>query len=420
MRTFVRGRVRGIALAIALVVVSIVLVLAYGLLSLGIQNLNHADAHRYSDKALYAAEAGAVEALRRLEQDTTWTGQGLGEATSLASGPETYEVEVVNNLAGSESILASNGASVAPGAAYLLATGKARTGDFARRVGVTVRPGPVQQLFRYAVFGYERLDVGNGNIDSYDSEEGSYQYTRSPDGGNVGTNSEIAPEQGGVTIGPQGSVDQIDIGPAGDCTLCVVCRGQNRGVRNLEQPLPVDTRLLEPPSLPFWGDVSLKKDGTLAPGAYGDAAIGGNARVVLAPGDYRFETLTVAGGASLVVSEGAVRLYVTGDENQVHGTELSVAGDSLVNLTGAPGNLKLLVGADVENIAIRGGPTVGMALYAPFSNLTLDGAAGDFYGAAVAARITMAGNGRFHYDRALARSGEGWNGPPEVVSWQRL
>lgn len=411
----------GLALVLALILVPIILIIAFGLTRMGTQNLQHADAARHSTKALFAAEHGAMEAIRQLHADGNWS-SGWSDPQSLPNGPETYTVEVTNNGSGTETAQASNGAIVPPGTAYILATGVSRGDDFSRRVGVLVRTGAGDLSFRYGIFCYESLGVGNGSIDSFDSGDALYDETPPEDlgAGGIGTNSVTAPSSGGINLGPSAVVGDIDIGVGGDPATAVSSQpgAQHGAITALDEPYPLNLSLVSPPAGTSQGDQTFRNDNTLAPGHYDNVSIGGSSTVTISAGTYVVKSLNVAGSAQMVVESGPIKFYVTGDPKV--SVDLNLQGNSVSNTTGLASNLQFLVGPDVENVVVNGGPDVECAILAPMSDVTINGSAGSFTGAIVANTANLTGNVVFHYDRALA-SGGGTGGPTvSIISWQRI
>lgn len=103
----------------------------------GIGSLRQAKTQQFSKQALFAAEAGACDALRQLVEDPTFAGP-IPE-TDLPLGA-TYSVEILNNITpGAGTQTAPTGAEVPEGFAYIFATGE--YGTINRRVGLLVSPG---------------------------------------------------------------------------------------------------------------------------------------------------------------------------------------------------------------------------------------------------------------------------------------
>lgn len=418
----------GVALVVALILVPMVLLLAFGLSRLGTQNLRHADNALQSKKALLAAETGAMEAIRQLHSDSTWS-SGWAQPQTLPNGSETYTVEITNNFAGSAQSTASNGAVVPAGTAYVLATGSARGGEITRRVGVLLKGGSADASFRYGLFCYTWMDVGNGTVDSFDSKVALYPATPPQDLQNapIGTNSVTSPAAGGVHLGPGAKVGAVDIGVNGSAAVAVSCKGGTADHTNcpchgavtaLEKPYPLDLSLVAPPAGTSLGDQDFKKDSSLAPGHYDDVKVSGSASVELSAGTYVVKTLDVSGSAQIVVKSGPILFYVTGDPRAK--VDLNLSGNSVANTTGLASNLQFRVGPAVEEVVINGGPDVTCAILAPRSHVTINGTAGSFTGGLVANTATLTGNAQFHYDRALSGGSNSNGNPLRIISWQRI
>ena len=127
---------------------------------------------------------------------------------------------------------------------------------------------------------------------------------------------------------------------------------------------------------------------------------GSNATVTLSGGTYFFSSIKL-GAHSTLVLEGPTEIYVTG--------ELDITSGSVVNPSGKPADLRIyahpyavggLPAPASTQIKIRGGSGIVMALYAPDADLDAGGG-DDIYGSFVAKTITIHGNTRFHYDKAL-------------------
>jgi hypothetical protein len=158
---------------------------------------------------------------------------------------------------------------------------------------------------------------------------------------------------------------------------------------------------------------------------------------VLGSGNYQMPSLSMSGGAIMLVRGDAV-LYVTGNVSMsgqsqiiiepgasfklyVAGPSTSLAGNGILNQAGdatkfsyygMPGNTSLTLGG---NAAFTG------VIYAPSADLTLSGSGNtsyDFVGASVTKSVVMHGHFKFHYDERLRHI----NGPVRyrAASWNEL
>ena len=131
-----RTKARGIALTFVLLVIALLMVIVSTVAVQGLGSLRQAKVEEHSKQALFAADAGAADAIRNLVEDPTYSGP---LPTTTMTGGADYSAVVYNNFTGTASLTASNNADVPPGTTYVLATGE--FAGLTRRVGVLVRPG---------------------------------------------------------------------------------------------------------------------------------------------------------------------------------------------------------------------------------------------------------------------------------------
>ncbi len=160
--------------------------------------------------------------------------------------------------------------------------------------------------------------------------------------------------------------------------------------------------------------------------------------------DYYLSSLTLSGSDTLYIT-GNVRLVVDGDL-KVSGTQdarielaeganlelfvsgdINISGGGIIN-SGNPPSLRIYnTGVDTE-VTLGGNAAISAAVYAPNSDITLNGGGtgGAFYGAVVGENVTVNGEYDFHYDEALANLPKPDIDPedgefiPEVQSWVEL
>lgn len=126
--------------------------------------------------------------------------------------------------------------------------------------------------------------------------------------------------------------------------------------------------------------------------ASGDLTVGNNSTTTLAAGTYCFHNLTLSGQGKLQVT-GNVVIRLTGT--------LSASGGSIVNLTHSPSQLQIASSyAGKNGVTISGGPESYFTLYAPTTDVVINGSA-SFFGAALGKTLTLSGNPDAHYDVAL-------------------
>jgi len=122
--------------------------------------------------------------------------------------------------------------------------------------------------------------------------------------------------------------------------------------------------------------------------------------VTLGGGTYFFSTVRLTGQSALQI-DGPTVIYVTGD--------FDVSGGGVVNSSGRPGDLIVYAHPYAlppghtptsSQVKVRGGSQAAMAVYAPGAAISVAGN-DDVFGAFIGETVTIAGNSKFHYDRAL-------------------
>lgn len=149
----------GIALPIVLLVLTLMLVTVVTVSKQGIGSLQKAKLEQFRLQAMFAAEAGASDAMRRLVETPTFNGS-ITPGT-LSTGAE-YEATVYNNFAGSGPITAPNGAVVPKGYSYIL--GEGQVGRLERRVGLLVAQGSATALGLVVGVGGNADFTGNKSV----------------------------------------------------------------------------------------------------------------------------------------------------------------------------------------------------------------------------------------------------------------
>lgn len=152
-------RRRGIALAVVMSLIVIMVLIALAVGSSGIATLNQAGSLQLSNQSVYAAEAGLASAFREIVM-----GNAFGGYSNVAYGRESrYWVVATPGPAPA----AADHPAVPAGMAYLLATGTTR-GRYSRRVGVLITGTGVPAAAGgggYAISAGGRVDAqGNSTI----------------------------------------------------------------------------------------------------------------------------------------------------------------------------------------------------------------------------------------------------------------
>lgn len=137
-----KRRNRGLAIALTLLVLTVMVVMGFGLAQLGVQTLTFSYAERWSKACLFAAEGGANYGIRQLQENPAAT--GLQPVYSLGQLRETLaNVTLFNNLSGSSALTGPGGVVIPPRMAYVRAIGYTSEGSrYRREVGVMVKRAP--------------------------------------------------------------------------------------------------------------------------------------------------------------------------------------------------------------------------------------------------------------------------------------
>lgn len=404
---------RGLALALTLIILTVIVVLGFGLVTLGIQNATVADAERYSKAALFTAEGGVNRALMQIKNQNTNSFNYVpsNDASTNANvtvtvGPGTVNVNGVST-------------TVPANTFYILSLGRSKNDRFSRQVGVMVRQNPGGPMFPYAAFGNISVSVqGTGNsakTDSFDSRVAGYtNYAAAAKGskGHVGTNSVAG---GGISMNGQPTIKgNVQVGAGGDPNTVVSQGGATITGTKTAMSAPMALPPVSVPSLP----TQPASSGDLAPGKYytGALTLNGNAsnKITLHAGTYVFDSISTSGNGDRIVippGEGPVTIYIK--------DTFDMGGSSGINNgTGKAGNLLIQVAGSGSTVSLRGSSNGYFAVYAPGRDINLGGTA-DIMGALVGRTVTAHGTPGIHYDEALSEVQMG-NGALEIKSWQRM
>ncbi|MCJ7751515.1 MAG: hypothetical protein MUQ65_10545, partial [Armatimonadetes bacterium] len=241
------------------------------------------------------------------------------------------------------------------------------------------------RYFSYAVFGDQRVTVGNGTVtvktDSYTSDDGTYGGSNVGAKADIGTNSTAADA---VTVLPQGEVHgNITVGAgAASPDLCVDNKGTVSG----------DIAALDVPNL-------LPSIPSVPPGAIelGDIYLDQNQTLVLDAGTYHMTDLDMF-GTSQITCNGQVILYI--DTTTDSTPDIRIGGNGIVNTSQIPANLTIYCLEDVVNITISGNAALYAGIYAPQADIVMN--SGELYGSVIGRSVTLNGaNAHVHYDQAL-------------------
>lgn len=277
-----------------------------------------------------------------------------------------------------------------------------------------------QSVFEFAIFGDLQVNVtGRGITTSYDSRLGPYNDDPTDPAYNAGHNGDVgtnATTVGGVTAGGSIFVDgQVAVGAGVANPVSVVSGYQPAFITGGTDP-PSDTQDVVAQTFTF------PMPAVTVPGylTCSDFTVNGNTTIVLPPGEYCYNNLTIEGGAELLpdvsAGPGGVKIYLTG--------ALTARGNSTVGLPSDPRKLNLLVTqngqATLQEGTITGSTGFYGGIYAPDATINITGNA-DVYGSIIAKQVNLTGSATIHYDEAMTDVTDISNEyTRSLVSWREL
>jgi hypothetical protein len=431
-----RRQTEGGFMLIAVVMIALLLGgLSAGFLSESLAEKTSVDLRQHKLVAMQVCEQGVARATLEVVALHDATGDGIGTVSGIFADGD-YDV-VATQDASHPDRWTLDARGIYQGARVRIEVGLRRreAGDY------------VEGLFAKDTLTFN----GKTSTDAYDSRLGSYASqavnsdgngTYAEGGGHVGSNQDIVLHGSSVAIrgnaipGPNHGVSVsgsptiwgdvvprrqvIDIPPASYEEFAAALANND------------NDSLLPPPGNGSGGDGGNGNGNGNGNGVNGNGGGGNNggaydpdtyelrssSDVVLEAGTYFFTSVRLTGQAKLVLN-GAVTIYVTGD--------FDISGGGMVNQAAAPASFKLfahpyaMAGATPSSsqIKIRGGSQAALVAYAPGAQITVAGN-DDVYGALIGETITVAGNSRFHYDKALKDLGGHGTVYIERLYWRDL
>lgn len=225
------------------------------------------------------------------------------------------------------------------------------------------------------LIGLDWVWLENGNVDSYNSDAGSYE-SQTP-----GENAHVC-SNGSITVGSNGFVHG-DARPGPGYTVS----GSSRVSGSTE---PRDEPIEAPPVDP--GSATTENDNDQIPAGLlvgNDFVLEGSNTVSLPPGTYYVDGEFRIGGSACLDITGPTKIYVTGN--------VSIEGNGVTGTT--PSNLEFYATGSTARIA--GDRAFKGAIYAPTTELTISGKGG-VYGAVLGKTLKLEGNPtNVHYDEAI-------------------
>ncbi|MCP4686307.1 MAG: hypothetical protein GY867_12790 [bacterium] len=340
----------------------------------------------HSEKAFYIAEAGAKRALAELKNDQTWNSGFYRVVLNGGAYSVQLEDSSSNSLLGDTIVISS--------------TAFEREGK--ATVELMVIPEKARP-FRHAMFGDDLVDIRNSmNTDSYNSDSGTYAGTKDTLGGDVGSNGNIIVKNG-ASVG-------------GDVGTSTTGGASVNGGATVYGDIYDDGEVQELPEIPQseydWAEANNDALTNIS-GSYSynssTNAFTSSGTVTLTEGTYFFSSITLKNSADLLIPAGdQVTIYITGDIELKHASEVNAGGD--------PAGLVIFSQGD---FVLKNSGEISAAFYSPEGSADLRNS-GEYFGSITAKDIVAHNSAKFHYDRSLGEYSAGETGDMEIVAWKEL
>jgi len=419
-----RHREQGAILAVAIIILTVLLLIAIPLLIRVSSQFRTAEKFYKSVAAVNLAEAGVERAIWELKNGLISPWQlffgtnGVTLKTNINGFPEGRPIGNIEI-----SVVPSFPSLVVEGTGRVPWSGK-QTIDRTVRVVLDMRS---RSIFEFGIFADRGVGLGSSvEIDSYDSTQGLYDANKRTHNGRVGTNSTTA---NSIYLGNNAKIfgnSGVGFGTDRDALDSVIntSAGYLEGTKFI---LP-DEFLLNSVWPPLKILLSIKGEYY-----YNDPV---NIGSISSSNNGTYTSFNLAQGKVRV--DGDVTLFILGEFKMDQSTTLEVGensslqlylGGSFVqwqytavnNLTKDPSKL-LILGTDLftgEMVWNASSDLYG-AIYVPGAEVRYDSTS-DLYGGVVCKELDIAANARVHYDEALKEVGAFKGGVPDrfVKSWQQ-
>lgn len=265
-------------------------------------------------------------------------------------------------------------------------------------------------IFPYAVFATGNACPtinfsSSGYTDSYDSSLGTYAATVQTTQGDIGTNGNLT-MSGSATI--NGNAYLVNVVTSGSCPTKTFSNSSSVGVTGnggsptaMGAPKTFSDPSYSNPSPALTTATNYSSNVSLAPGNYNNVTVSGGKTLTLSPGTYNFNSLKLSGGSILTISPaGRVVIEIAGAGSPSRAIDFS--GGSISNGAGAPADVQMVY-AGTQPIVLSGGSNSSAVVYAPNSDITMNGSS-PWYGSIVGKTFINTGGSAVHYDRSLGTS----------------
>ncbi|MBN2489551.1 MAG: hypothetical protein JXQ29_01715 [Planctomycetes bacterium] len=406
------GGERGAAVIPILAMLIVVFAIGSAGIVTGLGHMDRILVNQRSAVALAIADTGVARAMHELElkNDLDATA-GIGNVAGQANGGQ-YAVTATH--------LGRN---------YYRLEAHGRHRGVQRDLEVIVS-SPVSVYTERGIVARDDLTItGTFTMDSYDSSEGTYasQAVNVDSWGSFANGNAVVASNRDIDAGPNAKIrGDAYPGPNGVFTF-----HKNTVLTGSSEPLSEPMTLPDPPLERFVEAYNNNQNGNWSatgPVGYNSTtkalSLAAQTVLTLNPGTYFFSSISVTGGAQIVVT-GKTKIYVVGN--------MTFAGGAIVNQTNRPGNLEIIAHPyrvpetyappSTPTASFGGGAQSQLAFYGPAYNVTCNGS-GMFLGAIVGNVVGVA-NIDFHFDESLAYDEELFSAEKRVrrilrVAWREL
>jgi len=377
----------GFVLPLVVLVMVIVIILGYGILSLGLNSRIKAIRNTQDICAVEAGEACITQALRKMNDklvsEQIWDNSTLNELAmtdvALPLTDAAFSFDITGDPIGGFTIGSTCG-----------------SGEQQRKFYATTR---LRTVFEFAIIVKENLTLfPNSEVIAYNSLTGETELSTKIGTASIGEDSVII--MNGATVN-----GDVLVGVTGDPEVVIKSSGTITGTTDslsMEVPFP---------------------EVTVPDGYISQGSINGSTTLT-GPGDNGEYSNIDLGNGEVLEIVGPVEMHVTGDIDMKNGSEIKISDDGTSSLIlYLDGNWESKEGAGINNETLTPasfmlygtgdeGQTIDLkakndfygAVYAPNASLGIK-AGGDIYGSFVGTNFEMKSNSVFHYDVALCNIG---------------
>jgi hypothetical protein len=330
------------------------------------------------NEAFYLADAGLERSLATLDDSVQWRAGYQDEEL----GRGLYNVVITDST------------TIVQLGDRLLARSTGKVDEVIKELEAYLRPVYIYP-FSYGAYGRDSLRfAGNGMMDSYDSDEGTYgsqvQGNHAGEEGPIGSEGTINLEGQTDIYGDASTTEGGNIVYGGGADI----HGDTTTIGDDPEFPPITQEQLDyaeannnaPGGLILDGNANYNNGlNTL------EVAAGGS--VTFTSGIYFVSDVSITGHGELIIAPGAdVIIYVVGNWDS--------SGGTIVNSNHTPASLQIYSVGD--SMLVAGGSEFFGAIYAPETDVVVTGGS-DFYGSIVGGTFNNGGGTDCHYDEALGR-----------------